>query len=152
MSSARARLTMAGLCVCGLVAPGCGSAGTGLSTFSTIPANVLTLLPTNNVMLEIINNVRASDGTAYTVELDITIDGTPYTLTALPGIATKYAFGSCPGEVRTIVERWYDAKGRVVGGRDYAGVDANSFPAGSFGCGNTLLWQLSTTAVETQVL
>lgn len=106
----------------------------------------------NVVTLEIINNVKDAAGTPYKVELDITIDGIPQTLIAERGIATKYALTTCPAEVRTVTERWLDDKDRVVGGRDYSNVDANSFLAGSFNCGSVLMWQLSAEGVTTQAL
>ena len=118
---------------------------------SNLPASSLAYLPQNTVILQIVNNVKSNTGVGYTVQLDITIDGVPNTLTALPGVSTRYSLGSCPTEVRTVAERWFDSKGRVVGGRDYSNVDVNSFPAGRFGCGNTLMWELTETSVNTEI-
>jgi hypothetical protein len=154
--SRTSRFALTVLCLGGLLQLGCtgvGSTTSGLdAALAALPADASSILTGNAVILEVINNVTAGDGTPYTVELDILIDGTPQTLTALPGVATKYVLVSCATEVRSITERWLDAKGRVVGGRDYSNVDANSFLPGTFGCGNTLLWRLSATAVQTQVL
>ncbi len=110
------------------------------------PADLESLVSANTLQINVINR------TGYTVQLDITADGAPYTLNCLADVPSRFQLRSCPAEVRLIAERWLDADSAVVGGRDYAGSDAYSFLPGSFRCGGTIVWQLTRTTVDKTAL
>jgi len=103
-------------------------------------------IPVNTIRAVVVNQ------TSYTVELDISADGVPYTFTCEPSTPCSFNIDYCPNRVDTLNERWIDSRGVIVGGRDYTGTDEFDFPPGSFSCGGALIWNLSTSSVSIDAL
>lgn len=118
-----------------------------LASLAGIPPSALaSLVQSNAVQIVVVNE------TASTLVLVITVDGKANTLTCPPAVSSRFALIPAPTEVRLISENQLDSAGQIVGGRNFAGVDAYSFLAGSFHGGSTLVWRFTGAAVEAQVL
>ncbi len=126
---------------------GCG-VGTNVLT-SILGNNVEEQFGLNGVDIRIINQSTATE------ELDILVDGQPYTISCLSTVQIcDFYLSTCPQRVQAVTERRLDAAGRFVGGRDFTGNDDFTFDrgAGEFDCGDFIIYRFSDTEADAFVL
>ena len=126
---------------------GCG-VGTNVLT-SILGSNVDEQFGMNGVDIRIINQSTATE------ELDILVDGQPYTISCLSAVQIcDFYLSTCPQRVEAVSERRLDTAGRFVGGRNFEGSDACTFDSGEgeFNCGDFLIYRFSDTEADAFVL
>jgi hypothetical protein len=132
-----------------LVSVGCEGFLPGLTGLPSTTASLGDLVEGSGIDTVVFSVVNE---TPYKIKLDITVDGVAQRIECAAGQVCQATPATCPTAVTTVFEQWVDDRGRVVGSRDYSNTDAFDFPAGSFTCGQVLIWRLNTAYVNTFVL
>ena len=125
---------------CAVIMSGCNS-GTSLNT--VLNQQLTAVLGTVNpqvLRIEVVNQ------TINDVQLDLTVDGTPQTITCSAFIQVcDLTLTTCPSNITAVQQRSLDSSGRFVGGRNFNGNAAFTFTTGEFKCDSTIVYKFTET-------